>query len=471
VATTRQPRAARTARVGRAPRVPAHTLRATRGPQPPDAIVRRLQSIARETVRTGALESLRVPLLEAATEVARDARREVLRTLSPERVTREHATRSQGQLREATRAADYVQRVVGAVRRIIAEAADVPRRDAEVTATGDASDPNVVAADRAASAIKSLTQEFHAEQVEAVSRGAGLTKYVWTTQLDEIVRPGHAVLEGSIQLWSERPVTDEEHGRHAHPGEDKNCRCQAFPWDDGEESIDPVGPPAPPAPLPAPAPPVPPPLPTIEQPREELARRLPLREFTPVQPSVASALSSSLNRTNVGEINGPKLRGVEITRTHSASEFDQYLGPNGALPPRAGAWYHPGNQTIRVSQDEATVNKFFKRYDPRLANDPRMRAHNIGNFAQSREEVLEMTMTHETGHHVHMSGPPRADFIVRSEFERAGRDFVSVYATENHLEYFAEAFTGYHHLGPAWRAAHPAATRMVEAVLEIRGLK
>lgn len=455
-------RAARRARAGRAPRMPGHELRATRGPQPPDAIVHRLQQIAREAVRAGTLESLRVPLLEAATEVARDARREVLRTLSPERSTREQLTRSRGQLREATRAADYVQRVVGAVRRIIA---DVPRADAEEAPR----DTIAIAADRAESEIRAQTQAFHAEEVEQVSRAAGLTKYVWTTQLDEIVRPGHAELEGSIQLWSERPVTDEAYDRHAHPGEDKNCRCQAFPWDDGEDEA--LAPPVP-APVPTPDPrPLPPPLPVPPSPAVELARRLPLREFTPIQAETAAAISNSLDRTNVGAINGRKLAGVEVTRVHSASEFEQYRGTNGALPPNAGAWYHPGNQTIRVTQDEVLINRFFTRYNPELANHPRARAGNVANFAQTRAEVIEMTMTHETGHHVHMSGPLRADFIVRSEFERAGKDFVSVYANENHLEYFAEAYTAYHHLGPAWRSAHPGATRMIEAVLEIRGLK
>lgn len=243
-------------------RVPPQHLRATRGPRAPDAIVGALQALVREEfrlrvlprvlaelARAGAIpgparrdasitfgwvgslmtERLRAALRSGAHAVARSAIAGVRRTLSPER-----STRISGILdTEGRLIAGYLERVESSVlgNRLVAElervfAGDLPDREQLTRAVE-------VTGESAAAAIKAETQQLHGELVGAASRAAGLTKYVWTTQLDEVVREGHAELEGTIQLWSDPPVTDET-GYRAHPGEPRNCRCTAWPWDDGE---------------------------------------------------------------------------------------------------------------------------------------------------------------------------------------------------------------------------------------------
>lgn len=49
---------------------------------------------------------------------------------------------------------------------------------------------------------------------------AGVTRYEWSTSLDERVRPLHAEREGRVFRW-DRPPSD------GHPGEPINCRCVA----------------------------------------------------------------------------------------------------------------------------------------------------------------------------------------------------------------------------------------------------
>lgn len=54
---------------------------------------------------------------------------------------------------------------------------------------------------------------------------AGITKYVWTTSLDERVRPLHQTLDGEIYDWGE--PTGAEDG--LPPGQPIQCRCLARP--------------------------------------------------------------------------------------------------------------------------------------------------------------------------------------------------------------------------------------------------
>ncbi len=52
---------------------------------------------------------------------------------------------------------------------------------------------------------------------------AGITHYMWSTSLDERVRPTHAELESRVFSWAEgTPIG-------YHPGEDIQCRCVAVP--------------------------------------------------------------------------------------------------------------------------------------------------------------------------------------------------------------------------------------------------
>lgn len=79
---------------------------------------------------------------------------------------------------------------------------------------------------------------------EARQRQAGITRYVWTTSLDERVRPDHVALEGRIFSWDDPPITNMSEvrkgrpERRGHPGSDYQCRCTADPVLDDDELED-----------------------------------------------------------------------------------------------------------------------------------------------------------------------------------------------------------------------------------------
>lgn len=62
-------------------------------------------------------------------------------------------------------------------------------------------------------------------------RNAGITSYVWSTSLDDRVRPDHAALEGKTIAWDDPPDV-------GHPGEDIQCRCVAIPVIDEFAGLD-----------------------------------------------------------------------------------------------------------------------------------------------------------------------------------------------------------------------------------------
>lgn len=60
----------------------------------------------------------------------------------------------------------------------------------------------------------------------------GISRYKWITARDELVRPGHRALDGTVQSWASPPVVNIKTGKRAHPGFDTHfypCRCSAQP--------------------------------------------------------------------------------------------------------------------------------------------------------------------------------------------------------------------------------------------------
>lgn len=57
----------------------------------------------------------------------------------------------------------------------------------------------------------------------------GVTKYRWSTSLDERVRPDHAKLQGLEFSYASPPVVDHVSGRRCNPGKDYGCRCADYP--------------------------------------------------------------------------------------------------------------------------------------------------------------------------------------------------------------------------------------------------
>lgn len=68
------------------------------------------------------------------------------------------------------------------------------------------------------------------------AQGMGSTRYVWSTMLDNRVRPtpdypaqDHRELEGKTFAWDHPPITQPGTNHRANPGEDPLCRCKAKP--------------------------------------------------------------------------------------------------------------------------------------------------------------------------------------------------------------------------------------------------
>lgn len=91
--------------------------------------------------------------------------------------------------------------------------------------------------------------KLNGQLTQTRQKGAGITKYIWTTAGDERVRGNpdgpnprglHYDLDGTTQSWDAPPEISED-GRTGHPGDDYQCRCTAFPvldeldGDDSEE--------------------------------------------------------------------------------------------------------------------------------------------------------------------------------------------------------------------------------------------
>jgi len=86
---------------------------------------------------------------------------------------------------------------------------------------------------RAKLIARDQTAKLNAAITKHQQKDAGISRYEWSTCLDERVRESHAELEGKIFSWDNPPETDG--GRRCHPGEDYQCRCCALPVFDIEE--------------------------------------------------------------------------------------------------------------------------------------------------------------------------------------------------------------------------------------------
>jgi SPP1 gp7 family putative phage head morphogenesis protein len=76
---------------------------------------------------------------------------------------------------------------------------------------------------RAELTARDQTLKVYGQIQEERQRAAGITKYVWSTTLDERVRPDHADLDGTVQAWDDPPIVDKRTGRRANPGLDYQC--------------------------------------------------------------------------------------------------------------------------------------------------------------------------------------------------------------------------------------------------------
>lgn len=70
--------------------------------------------------------------------------------------------------------------------------------------------------------------KVRAEATSYYAQQADSQQYVWVTQGDERVRPGHSRLHMTVQRWESPPNTGRKEGNN-HPGQAIHCRCRAAP--------------------------------------------------------------------------------------------------------------------------------------------------------------------------------------------------------------------------------------------------
>lgn len=80
---------------------------------------------------------------------------------------------------------------------------------------------------RAALIARDQTGKFNGNINQLRQQDVGVSKYVWSTSLDERVRPDHAEREGKTYSWNDPP-------EDGHPGQPINCRCAALPVFDNQ---------------------------------------------------------------------------------------------------------------------------------------------------------------------------------------------------------------------------------------------
>lgn len=139
-----------------------------------------------------------------------------------------------------------------------------------------------------------------------------------------------------------------------------------------------------------------------------------------------------------------------------------------SLPERVGGDYHPLRQILRVSSSKQTNERSFLR-KRRLQPFNTLLPDNTQNIAQSLDEVIEMTTVHEYAHHAHLSRQHgKVDAEIRKEFLDPKRQDVSRYGTENHQEFWAEAFTAYHYYPRVWMQHRaPRTLAFVERIIKM----
>lgn len=86
-----------------------------------------------------------------------------------------------------------------------------------------------VANRKAAFLAEQETSLFVSKFREQRYKAIGSERYKWSTSHDEKVRHDHRLLNGTIQSWASKPVTNRKTGARNHPGEDFRCRCVAMP--------------------------------------------------------------------------------------------------------------------------------------------------------------------------------------------------------------------------------------------------
>ena len=96
-----------------------------------------------------------------------------------------------------------------------------------------------VSKSRAKLIARDQISKLNADITERKQTALGVEEYWWVTSRDEKVRPTHRNLDGTLQRWDTKPVT-ETNGERNHPGGAVACRCSARPVVPGYERTNPA---------------------------------------------------------------------------------------------------------------------------------------------------------------------------------------------------------------------------------------
>lgn len=109
----------------------------------------------------------------------------------------------------------------GSIQGIVSDGARSGKNMQDITA--DLQKRTGVAKSRAKFIARDQVSKFNGDLNQLRQKNVGINSYIWSTSLDERVRPSHAAKEGKKFSW-DNPPNDT-----GHPGEDYNCRCVAIP--------------------------------------------------------------------------------------------------------------------------------------------------------------------------------------------------------------------------------------------------
>lgn len=366
---------------------------------------------------------------------------------------------------------------------------------------------------RAELIARDQTLKLYGQVQEERQTEAGVVEYTWSTSQDERVRHRHSELEGTTQRWDSPPVVDKRTGRREHPGGDFQCRCSAIPvLPDDEAPISESRPSVRPA---NDVPPLSPeeqafaePLPIrpdpVELERKRLAEERAAAEAERELRAAAEERRRETERARAEVIRASRAAASphapkEIKFFGDVSHREQleqrYIGRIEALAPtsktpklealelhavesfqidvagvtlEAAAYYDPRTTTLVMPTLAQTV----------LEHQMHPAIWGVTEAATSQADAALRAFTHEYGHHLHvtaaLAGAIHFDDALAAAYERlapkaaaslakdtarligavdAAEGAASVYGTQNPAEFWAEAFTAYHH-ERAWMKAH-----------------
>lgn|GEM_PF-1652877 len=322
-----------------------------------------------------------------------------------------------------------------------------------------------VSASRAMFIARDTTSKTSAAINHARQRAAGVSRYVWSTSLDERVRPLHAELEGRRFAYDDPPVTSEDGDRN-NPGEDWQCRCVAIPvipgLDDEEEP---------------------------EEPDEEAPE--PEQPDETGEPAAAAGAEELEPEPETNELGAEHFAGEVRIDPRAELSFAEVVGaldhagiadwletpanqpelailgnmPAGVDPNWEGYYQPsargPGQVVINTNVYPPSRAELGKAWGDVWRVADKGEAVGSRGFAKSTKAKVQDSFIHELGHHVHMGRHAVGegiDDLVSAAYDRLHLDpadvdaiqrgsklspAISRYAAKDRWEYFAESFNAY----------------------------